>query len=562
MDQATILMILNKQTKKMKKHLKNIAKFLTLLILVSSCQEDDKTFGGIVTPTNLTISYTIQGQDATHPDGDGSGNVDLVAKADNATSYKYFFSDESTQNSPSGVYTKQFTTNGVNTYTVTVIAYGTGGNSTTTSIEVTVLSTFDDPQAVQLLTGGTTKTWYWYAAKQGHLGVGPNDASDAGSIPQYYAAPPFDKAGATCFYKEQLVFTKDGDNIRYNLVTDGAVFFNAAFNSVGGSSAPDDQCLTYDVGGTKTVTLAPSSSLVPEAKKRGTALNFTDGGFMGYYIGTSSYEILKITETEMHIRAVMGGNPALAWYHIFTTKTIEEQQNTGEPEYTNLVWFDEFNVDGVPDVTKWVPEIGTGQNGWGNNEEQYYRAENAVVEGGSLKITAKAENFETSEYTSARLKTEGLYDFTYGKVEIRAKLPTGSGTWPALWMLGANYATNPWPACGEIDIMEHIGNNQDNVLGTLHMTGNSGGNGISDSTTVSGASTDFHVYTLVWSPTKITWSVDGNAPFHTYNNTAATPFNADFFLIFNVAMGGNLGGTIAPGFVSSTMEVDYVKVYQ
>lgn len=534
-----------------------------LLILVSSCQEDDKTFGDIVTPTNLTINYEIQGKDASNPDGDGSGKVKLIAHADNATSYKYYFSDQSSENVPGGIYTKQFTTNGVNTYTVTVIAYGTGGNSTTASIEVTVLSTFDDPQAVQLLTGGTSKTWYWYASKQGHLGVGPNDASDAGSVPQYYAAGPFEKAGAECFYKEKLVFTKDGNFLRYNLQTDGAVFFNASFNSVGGSSAPDDQCLTYDVGGTKTVTLAPSSSLVPTAKKRGTALNFTDGGFMGYYIGTSSYEILKITETEMHVRAVMGGNPALAWYHIFTTKTIEEQQTpTTEPEYNTLTWFDEFDQAGVPDITKWVPEIGTGENGWGNNEKQYYRAENAVVEGGMLKITAKTEDFSGSDYTSARLKTEGKFNLKYGKVVIRAKLPTGSGTWPALWMLGSNYATAQWPACGEIDIMEHIGNNQDHVLGTLHMPGNSGGQGISGNTEVPGASTDFHTYTLIWSPTKITWSVDDNPPFHTYANTASTPFNNDFFLIFNVAMGGNLGGTIAPGFVSSTMEVDYVRVYK
>jgi beta-glucanase (GH16 family) len=547
----------------MKKHFKNIAKFLTLLILVSSCQEDDKTFGAITAPTNLTLTYEIAGQDAEHPDGDGTGNVAFVAQADNVTSYKYFFSDGSSQNVPSGKMTKRFAKNGVNTYTVTVIAYGTGGNSSTISVDVTVLSLFDDPDAVQFLTGGTTKTWYWYAAKQGHLGVGPNDASDNGYIPQYYGAAPFEKSSgsAECFYKEKLVFTKDGEAIRYKLDTNGSVFFNASFNSVGGSTAPDDQCLPYDTSGTKTVTLGPSESLVPANKKRGTALNFTDGGFMGYYIGTSDYEILSITDTEMTIRAVMGGNPALAWYHTFTTKTIEDQQGGGEPEYTDLVWSDEFNTDGAPDASKWTYDIGTGENGWGNNEKQYYRSENAVVEGGSLKITAKAESFGGEDYTSARLKTEGLYDFTYGKVEIRAKLATGSGTWPALWALGANYQTNAWPACGEIDIMEHVGNDQDHVLGTVHYPGHSGGEGISGGTTVTGASTDFHVYTLVWSPTKITWLVDGTA-FHTFNNTAATPFNADFFLIMNVAMGGNLGGVIAPGFVSSTMEVDYVKVYQ
>ncbi len=549
----------------MKKHLKNITKFLLLLVLVSSCQEDDKTFGGVITPTNLVITAEIVGQDTENPDGDGTGNVNLVAKADNATSYKYFFSDGSSVNAPGGELTKRFAKNGVNTYTVTVIAYGTGGNSTTASIDVTVLSLFDDPDAIQFLTGGSSKTWYWYASKQGHLGVGPNDATDAGAVPQFYAAAPFEKSSgsAACFYKEQLIFSKDGDAIRYNLQADEGVFFNASFNSVGGSSAPDDQCLAYDTSGTKTVTLGPSESLVPEGKKRGTSLSFTDGGFMGYYIGTSDYDIISINDTEMTVRAVMGGNPALAWYHTFTTKTIEEQQSGGgsEPEFTNLIWSDEFNTDGVPDPTKWVAEIGTGQSGWGNNEKQYYRAENAVVEDGSLKITAKAENFSGSNYTSARLITAGLFDFTYGKVEMRAKLPSGAGTWPALWMLGANYQTNPWPACGEIDIMEHVGNNQDHVLGTVHYPGFSGGNGVSGDTTVAGASTDFHIYTLIWTATKITWQVDG-VEFHSFNNTASTPFNADFFLIFNVAMGGNLGGAIDPGFVSSTMEVDYVKVFQ
>jgi len=544
----------------MKKNLNTIAKFLMLLILVSSCQEDDKTFGVLVTPTNLTITAELVGKDAENPDGDGTGKVNLKAVADNASSYKYFFSDDSNANSPSGELTKQFTKNGVNTYTVTVVAYGTGGNSTTASIDVTVLSNFSDPQAVQFLTGGGTKTWYWAAAKPGHLGVGPNDASDNGYIPQYYGAAPFEKAGATCFYQEKLVFTQDGDAIRYKLDTNGSVFFNASFNSVGGSTAPDDQCLPYDTSATKTVSLGPSSSLVPADKKRGTAMNFSDGGFMGYYIGTSDYEILSITDTEMHVRAVMGGNPALAWYHIFTTQDPNAAIPT-DPDFTNLLWEDQFNTDGAPDATKWVSEIGTGQNGWGNNEKQYYRAENAVVQGGSLKITAKAENFQGSEYTSARLKTEGLFDFKYGKVEIRAKLPSGSGTWPAFWMLGANYQTNAWPACGEIDIMEHVGNNQDHVLGTLHLPGNFGGNGISGATTVAGLADDFHTYTLIWSDTKINWYIDG-VKFHTYNNTAGTPFNADFFLIFNVAMGGNLGGTIAPGFVSSTLEVDYVKVFQ
>lgn len=538
-----------------------------LLILVSSCQDDDKKFGDIVTPTNLTLSYDIVGKDGDHPDGDGSGKVALTAHADNATSYKYFFSDESEQNAPTGIFTKQFTKTGVNTYTVTVVAYGTGGNSTSTSTEVTVLSTFEDPEALQFLTNGTSKKWYWMASKKGHLGVGPNnDDIEKNFIPDYYGAAAYEKIGgvSSCLYKEELVFTKDGDNIKFKINTDGGVFFNASYNSVGGSGdTSQDLCQEFaPATETKNVSLGPASSKVAPENTRGTAMTFSDGGFMGYYVGATTYEILKITDTELYVRCVMGSDPSLAWYHIFTTKTLAEQQSGGSTDYTNLKFSDDFDVDGAPDATKWTAETGNGTNGWGNNELQFYRAENAVVAGGVLKITAKKESgFGTQDYTSARLTTHNKFDFTYGKVEIKAKLPSGGGTWPALWMLGSNYVENPWPGCGEIDIMEHVGNNQNHVLGTLHLPGNSGGNGISGNTTVPGLSEAFHIYTLVWSPTKISWAIDGTI-FFSYDNTAATPFNKDFFMILNVAMGGNLGGAVDPAFTSSSMEVDYVKIYQ
>lgn len=551
----------------MKKKLSNIVKFLMLLVLASSCQEDDKSFGTIDPPTDLQVTAEIVG--AKSPDsltGDGSGLVNIVATAKGAMTYKFVFSDGSESNAiPSGKYTHRFTKPGVNTYVITAIAYGSGGAPTSKSISVTVYSSFTDPETVQFLTGGTTKTWYWYASKQDHLGVGPNDTSPSGTVPQYYGAAPFEKEGgsSSCLYLEKLVFRLDGEDLKFKLETNGNVFFNESFNSVGGSSASGDQCLAYDTSEEKLVSLSPATSVVPADKTTGTALNFNGGGFMGYYVGSTTYEIMKITDTEMYVRTVMGGNPALAWYHIFTTKTIEEQRGGGgtEPDFTTLKWSDEFDYTGAPDASKWVMETGTGQSGWGNNEEQYYRAENANVSGGTLKITAKSEVFGGKQYTSARMKTEGLYDFTYGKVEIKAKLPTGSGTWPALWALGANYQTNVWPKCGEIDIMEHKGNEQNKVHGTLHMEGGSGSNGPSGNTTVPGLSDDFHIYTLHWSATKIIWSID-NVPFYTYNNNSGTPFNADFFLIMNVAMGGNFGGAIAPGFTSSSMEVDYIRVYQ
>ena len=128
-------------------------------------------------------------------------------------------------------------------------------------------------------------------------------------------------------------------------------------------------------------------------------------------------------------------------------------------------------------------------------------------------------------------------------------------------MLGANYQTNEWPACGEIDIMEHKGNEQNKIYGTLHYPGASGGNANSGSTTVPGVSDGFHIYTVIWHQNSIKFYVDGTQ-YHSYNNNPASPFNADFFLIMNVAMGGTFGGAIDPAFTQSTMEVDYVRVYQ
>ncbi|MGB6267995.1 MAG: glycoside hydrolase family 16 protein, partial [Olleya sp.] len=184
--------------------------------------------------------------------------------------------------------------------------------------------------------------------------------------------------------------------------------------------------------------------------------------------------------------------------------------------------------------------------------------ENVEVANGMLKITAKAAG---SGYTSARIKTQGLQTFTYGRVEARAKLPTGGGTWPAIWMLGSSITTVGWPECGEIDIMEHVGNDQNTIHGTLHYPGASGGNADGSSTIVDTASTEFHNYTVEWTPDVIKIAVDDTV-YHTFANTATSSFNDDFFLILNVAMGGNFGGNIDPAFTESSMEIDYIRVFQ
>lgn len=228
-----------------------------------------------------------------------------------------------------------------------------------------------------------------------------------------------------------------------------------------------------------------------------------------------------------------------------------------------LLWSDEFNTPGLPDASKWNYDIGTGSGGWGNNELEYYtnRLSNAEVANGVMKITVKKENFSGSSFTSARLLTKDKFFFKYGKVEAKAKLPAGGGTWPAIWMLGTDINTVSWPACGEIDIMEHLGNDLNKIYGTLHYPGRSGGNANGSTKIIANATTEFHIYSLEWSPSFIKIFVDDQL-LHTVPNSSSIPFNHDFFLIMNVAMGGNFGGAVDPAFTSASMEIDYIRVYQ
>jgi beta-glucanase (GH16 family) len=235
-----------------------------------------------------------------------------------------------------------------------------------------------------------------------------------------------------------------------------------------------------------------------------------------------------------------------------------------------LTWSEEFNYTGLPDSTKWNYE--TGGHGWGNNELQYYtRASlpNAEVSNGTLKIRAIRQKIENREYSSARLATKGKAEFTYGRIEIRAKLPPGRGLWPAIWMLGSNVGKVKWPDCGEIDIMEHVGFEKDSVFGTIHtkaynhIIGTQKGKKIY----VADPYNTFHSYAIEWTPERMDFYVDSSLYNHIQNEhktTAEWPFDEPFYLLLNIAVGGNLGGkkgvdtTVFPG----TMEVDYVRVYK
>ena len=251
--------------------------------------------------------------------------------------------------------------------------------------------------------------------------------------------------------------------------------------------------------------------------------------------------------------------------------------------YNNLVWSDEFNTNGALDSNKWFHQTQLPAGGsWFNNEVQHYtnRLTNSFVDVGALNIVAKRENFTdqnvTKQFTSARLNSK--FAFKYGRVDIRAKAPNGQGTWPALWLLGknvnedggffdSNFGTTSWPACGEIDIMEHgiFPGQPVNYIGAAIHTPSSSGNTINKGgIQASDIAQNYHIYSMNWSPNQITFLLD-NVVFYTYNpaikNASTWPFDADQYLLLNIAMGG-FAGTIPASFNQTSMIIDYVRVYQ
>ena len=258
---------------------------------------------------------------------------------------------------------------------------------------------------------------------------------------------------------------------------------------------------------------------------------------------------------------------------ICSCSTDEKQTVT---TMNQIIWEDNFDIDGAPNSSNWTFEIGDGSAqgipGWGNNELQYYtdRTENIKVENGNLIITARKENFASSSYTSARILTKGLFQKKYGRFEARIKLPWGQGLWPAFWMLGDdNNGSISWPQRGEIDIMENRGDEPTITHGSIHGPGYSGGNAVTKSYDLNKRlDTQFHVYGIEWGPDYINYYVDDVL----YNQITPSDipegstwvFNGkEFYIILNVAVGGTFAGapttqTVFP----QTMEVDYVRVYQ
>jgi len=269
----------------------------------------------------------------------------------------------------------------------------------------------------------------------------------------------------------------------------------------------------------------------------------------------------------------------------FISSNISVTVQIGPSTGLNLVWADEFNGNGAINSDNWFhqTQLPAGGN-WYNNEVQHYtnRTDNSYVSDGTLKIVAKKESFTnegyTKPYTSARLNSK--FAFTYGRIDVRAKLPIEAGTWPAIWMLGKNinedggfwddsYGTTPWPACGEIDIMERgIFPNESDPINfinsALHTPCCNGGNANGGGIVASDVQNEFHIYSVNWSPDEMTFLLD-DVVFYIYNPTVKDadtwPFTQDQYILLNIAMGG-IAGAIDPTFTESTMEIDYVRVYQ
>lgn len=246
----------------------------------------------------------------------------------------------------------------------------------------------------------------------------------------------------------------------------------------------------------------------------------------------------------------------------------------GKPAGWKLVWSDEFDGDGLPDAGKWDYDTAYNQTGWFNHELQYYaraRLDNSRVAGGKLIITARKEalrsmsDYGGQAYSSARLLTRGKASWTYAYIEVRAKLPCGLGTWPAIWMLGSR---GSWPQDGEIDIMEHVGKNPNQILGSIYTGAQNWPKGTpnTSSINIADACGAFHNYQLSWNEERVVIGVDDKNYIQLINpkdgDYQKWPFNQPQYLLLNLAIGGDLGGAVSDSSLPQQMEVDYVRVYQ
>ena len=541
-----------------KNFIKNISKiglikFLFLFQLLLSCSGSSTEEGGSgsvdpvdIMPSNLTLSIEIVGSNSDHPNGDGTGVVKFTANATNGVSYSFRFGtgDEKTS---SGSVEYTYDRQGTSTYNIKVLAYSSTNNFISLDKSLTIYVRPDSDQTLlELLAGGSSKTWKINAAQDAHFSNGVADKKYS----TYWEAYAFSKASSG-FYDDEYIFNVNGT---YKHKTNKTIFGKAGhltndFGSTSQSANSSGEIENYPLDDYQTTFVA---------KKDGdlNKLEINGKGFIGFYIGEHNYTIECHDSENIYLRSL--DDQDIAWYVWLTSSTVSD--TNPKDQFTNLVWSDEFDEPGALDSSKWVHEVG---DSWYNNEVQSYtsRLENSKVEDGKLKIIAKKESYNGNNYTSARIISNTKKDFTYGRVDIKAKIPGKKGTWPALWLLGSNFKSITWPACGEIDILEASQSNNFKVQSTVHHPDNYGEGDSHISDDYNDITEVFHIYSLVWTKQAMTFYVD-DKPYHIVGNSCALPFNWNQFIILNVAMGGNMGGEIATDFVSDTMEIDYVRIYK
>jgi hypothetical protein len=292
-----------------------------LIIISAGCQKNDYQLGDLVAPTNVTLTYEIVGADAENPNGDGSGKVNFTATADHAITFNFDFGDgKDNEVDGDGKVSHTFSLNGINTFNVTVYAVGTGGITSNKTAQLSVFSSFSDEEALLFLTGGSSKSWYWAADQPGHLGLGPNDQKyDNGNhtYPAWYQAAPWEKS-ATTLYDCEFVFSVENGKMTFEQKNPrGEAFIQGLYAAEFGLG--DEGSYPFDIAGIKNATFSPSSSIATiDGGYRGTTITYSDGGFMGFYAGSSEYEIIEVTENILKVRMVQANQPLFAWYHIFT----------------------------------------------------------------------------------------------------------------------------------------------------------------------------------------------------------------------------------------------------
>ena len=340
-----------------------------------------------------------------------------------------------------------------------------------------------------------------------------------------------------------------------------------------------EQKLTLPSGLQVELTLDEEGSGVMNVKATASLTNFhtidfgdgsptersVDGVFEHRYAATGTY-LVKVNAHVTTFDFISNEKTADVSVNLLKIPTGGPTSPLSYPGKT-LIWQEEFSGSGI-NATDWTYDIGTGNGGWGNNELQYYRTDNVSLIDGHLVITAKKEPFLGREYTSTRLKTQGLRSFNYGRIDVRAAMPEGQGIWPAIWMLGTNITSVGWPRCGEIDIAEMVGGQgrEKTVLGTVHWDNNGTYASFGGTRTLTNGTLakTFHIYSIEWTSQSIKWYID-DVQYHEIdiNPAELSEFKNSYFLILNLAVGGNLPGnpnssTVFPQYFI----VDYIRYFK